>query len=197
MDDGSTDATREVLAGEQVLALPTNAGKGEAVRRGLIEAIGRGARATGYWDADLSTPPEEILRLREALVGERRLVMGARVLLYGRDIRRRAIRHYPGRVFATAAAMTLGAPFYDTQCGAKLLVADAKMGQLLARPFASRWAFDAELIGRVLRQDGAASVEEVPLGSWTESPASKVRPSDAPRGLMDLARIAWRLRTTS
>src|SRR5262245_37712770 len=65
VDDGSTDATAEVL--ERVaaqrpgriraLSLTPNGGKAEAVRRGLREALAAGAEIVGFLDADLSTPP--------------------------------------------------------------------------------------------------------------------------------------------
>src|SRR6266568_1094414 len=129
VDDGSTDDTRRVLEGlaarwprAHVLALPANGGKGEAVRRGMLDGLARGAACVGYLDADLATPADEMLRLRDELLGAAgaSAVLASRVALLGRDIQRNPARHYLGRVFATTASVVLGLPVYDTQCGAKL-----------------------------------------------------------------------------
>src|SRR5204862_482251 len=85
----------------------------------LARALDRGAEVVGYVDADLSTPVAEVARLLDEM--EQRgvaVVMGARVALLGTAIQRRALRHYLGRLFATAASIILGLPVYDTQCGA-------------------------------------------------------------------------------
>ena len=68
VNDGSSDNTQQVLEEIQsklpekiyVLDLEKNCGKGEAVRRGMLEAIKHGAHTTGYFDADLATPIKEI-----------------------------------------------------------------------------------------------------------------------------------------
>ena len=131
VNDGSTDNTANVLreladaAGPcvQVLDLPGNRGKAEAVRQGLVAGLDAGAAFVGYWDADLSTPLEAVARFM-AIFGRRPqvdIVMGARVQLLGRDVQRRLFRHYAGRVFATAASLALGIRvLHDTQCGAKI-----------------------------------------------------------------------------
>jgi dolichyl-phosphate beta-glucosyltransferase len=206
VDDGSTDRTRDrlrALAGRgdgtiDLLALETNRGKGEAVRLGLLRALEGGPDTVGYVDADLSTPTEEILRLRAEL-DERRVavVMGSRVRLLGTRIDRHAGRHYLGRVFATAASLILRLPVYDTQCGAKFFRASETLRQALDRPFRSRWAFDVELIGRLLhgRPPVAASdFLEVPLQRWTDVSGSRLRPVGMLSAAVDLLAVAADLR---
>ena len=117
VDDGSTDATPRLLRRLRdqrrdsitLIRQRTNQGKAESVRRGLREALAQGADIVGYFDADLSTPVDELLRL---LTHFRQLdcdvLLAARVALLGRHIERHAARHYLGRVFATAASLTLG-----------------------------------------------------------------------------------------
>jgi hypothetical protein len=151
----------------------------------------------GYLDADLSTPPAQIEDLYTALGRPGvQVATGARVGMLGYDIERSALRHYLGRVFASAASIILQARVYDTQCGAKLFRANAALSEALAVPFLSRWAFDVELLGRLLI--GTADVPalplnaivEVPLPVWHDVEGSKLRLSGMARTLGDLARVA-------
>jgi hypothetical protein len=106
-----------------VLPLTANGGKADAVRQGVLHAVRTGSSALiGYWDADLSTPLEELQGM--LAVFERqpaaRLVMGSRVRRLGSNIRRRAVRRLLGRIFSALASQILDLPIYDSQCGAKL-----------------------------------------------------------------------------
>jgi glycosyltransferase involved in cell wall biosynthesis len=209
VDDGSTDATRERLdslakaAPERVrvLALAANQGKAEAVRRGVLEALAGEPRYVGYWDADLATPLEAILDFRRLL--ETRpsfeIVMGARVRLLGREIRRNAWRHYLGRVSATAIAFSLRLPLYDTQCGAKLFRNGPELRALFAEPFLARWVFDVELIARRIAQERALGrpptgdvIYEYPVARWVDVAGSKLRAGAYLRAALDLIRIRRR-----
>jgi dolichyl-phosphate beta-glucosyltransferase len=205
VNDGSTDATGALLdrlAAERpgqmrALQLAPNRGKAEAVREGLRDALAAGADIVGFLDADLSTPPAQIDDLGAALARPGvQVAIGARVGLLGYDIDRSAVRHYLGRVFATAASVILRIRVYDTQCGAKLFRAGAALSAALATPFLSRWAFDVEFLGRLLI--GSPGVEplplkaivEVPLPIWHDVEGSKLGLGGMTRTLRDLALVA-------
>jgi dolichyl-phosphate beta-glucosyltransferase len=205
VDDGSNDATPERLAAVerrhpdrvQIERLPSNRGKGEAVRHGLLLALDRGAPIVGYCDADFATPPSEVARLI-ATVDERDVdaVLGSRVALLGTNVHRSTLRHYLGRVFATAASLAIGLTVYDTQCGAKAFRDTPELRAALERPFAARWAFDVELLARLHRGDGrvdglpADRLLELPLHTWRDMPGSKLTAGAAARAALDLVFIA-------
>ena len=201
VDDGSSDGTLAILeqlasehpASIDVLALETNGGKSEAVRRGLLDAAPV-AEIVGYCDADFATPVSEMLRLLERMDdGGVDVVTGARIARLGAAIERRPARHYFGRIFATAASLALGQAVYDTQCGAKLFRSSPALSAAIAEPFHSRWAFDVELLGRLLAN--GASVLEVPLRAWHDVGGSKLKGRDMLRAGLDLLTIARSLRT--
>lgn len=208
VDDGSTDATAAVLArmtahdGIEVFTLDANAGKAEAVRRGLLVAVRGGAGVVGYYDADLATPPAELLGLVATLEGRPELtgVLGSRVARLGSSIERHALRHYLGRSYATLASWALGFTVYDTQCGAKVFRVGETFAAALAEPFRSSWAFDVELLDRLVRGFGGAAplpptaFVEVPLGSWRDVSGSKLRLGSALRALRDLVAMGIRHR---
>lgn len=205
VDDASTDDTFALLtelAGQApgtitVLRLPTNLGKGNAVRAGVTHVLRTTEHALlGYFDADLATPLSELRALKTAMSGRPDTLMafGARVKLLGRRIERRMARHYAGRVFATASSVTLRLPVYDTQCGAKLLT--RKGAEIaFAAPFISRWLFDVEIFARLSRAVGLRAANqrliEVPLETWVDDGDSRLRLIDMLRVPVELGRIAW------
>ena len=210
VDDGSTDGTAALLtqtcarsAGQATwLGLAKNAGKAEAVRQGLVQAIANGAGIVGYLDADLATPPDEVRRLLDVLHArpDVQVLIGARVRLLGNAVERRAVRHYLGRIFATAASLALALDIYDTQCGAKLFRVTPALQDALAEPFHSRWIFDVEFLGRLAGgRPGVAPVPltafaEVPLQVWHDVAGSKVRAGHFLRAAGELADVWLRLR---
>jgi dolichyl-phosphate beta-glucosyltransferase len=206
VNDGSGDNTLDVLqtirSGRedrvQIQDKQENAGKAEAVRTGLQKAIEQGnGTYVGFWDADLSTPLEVIPDFLALLNGNDQLqmVFGSRVRLLGRDVARKASRHYLGRVFASFASITLGLPIYDTQCGAKLFRVTPELASILKEPFLSRWVFDVEILARYIAffQGNVAylrhSIYEFPLPRWYDVDGSKVRPGDFFKAAIDLFRI--------
>jgi dolichyl-phosphate beta-glucosyltransferase len=210
VDDGSVDGTFEILerirtaapSAVTTLRLTANRGKGEAVRAGIVAAIAGNPAVVGFFDADLSTPLRAVDDFLAVLKGrpDVEFVLGSRVLLMGRDVKRLAWRHYLGRIFATGASLALDLPVYDTQCGAKMLRVTAATGTLFATPFRSRWIFDVELIARYLRLPVAPGepsrrerLYELVLPAWHDKPGSKVHWYDFGRAMVELGYV-WRER---
>jgi glycosyltransferase involved in cell wall biosynthesis len=205
VDDGSSDATKVILSAMadrsesiQALILTKNVGKGNAVRAGVLAAIEGGAAMVGFLDADLATPPQEMLRLVDVLRDrpELSVVMGSRVKRLGSHIERRAARHVIGRAFASCASLALGIPVYDSQCGAKVMRLSAATREAFRDPFRSSWSFDARLIMRLMTGSSnvpGLSVEafcEIPLDEWKAVPGSKLRWSNGLRALVDITLVA-------
>ena len=203
VNDGSSDGTSALLQrlvrrhGERVraLELEVNGGKGEAVRRGMLEALALGTPGdiVGFFDADFATPPEELPLLLDAIESKGgKVALGARIARLGAHVERSAVRHYIGRVFATAASTVLSLSVYDTQCGAKLFRDVPALRAALAVPFRSRWAFDVEFIGRLLAGDvnapglSEADFIEVPLRTWRDKRGSKLSSTAMLRAGMDV-----------
>jgi len=181
VDDGSTDKTREVLnqlalrfpKTIEVLAMPKNVGKGEAVRAGFNHAFDRDASQVLFCDADFAVGPHDLLRICNALEEnvECKAVIGSRIALVGSNIQRSTLRHYSGRAFATLVSLI----------------------RAFSQPFLSRWAFDVEVIGRLLRmgQPGNSKnlILELPLLSWVEVPGSKITLISQLRTVFELLKI--------
>jgi len=203
VDDGSADGTLGILnklalqspENIEVLPLPSNVGKGEAVRAGFNYAFERGATQVMFCDADFAVGPQDLLRICNTLDenAECKAVIGSRIAMVGTNIQRSVLRHYSGRAFATLVSLILGQQIYDTQCGAKVFKADNEVKRAFSQPFLSRWAFDVEAIGRLLRMERSKQnnslILEMPLLSWMEVPGSKLSLISQLRTVLELFRI--------
>ncbi|QDT92810.1 dolichyl-phosphate beta-glucosyltransferase [Gimesia algae] len=208
VNDGSSDRTGLILDDLQaavpesfdVLHLSRNQGKAEAVRQGMLQAFQADVDYAGYWDADLATPLDMIPEFTQQLdqVPQLSLVIGARVKLLGRQIERQQLRHYLGRIFATAASTVLQLPIYDTQCGAKLFRVSHESRTLFSTQFLTNWIFDVELLARARQLEKfyqcdslETTVYELPLSRWQDVAGSKVKPHDFLKAFFELCSIYW------
>lgn len=205
VNDGSTDQTQKILEDYakqnsriKVVNLKKNQGKAEAVRTGLQQALNDDFAIVGYIDADLATPVFEVLKLLNYIKSKPiSFIMGLRLVRLGANVRRKKLRHYIGRVFATiASSVILKLRVYDTQCGAKFFKNLPEIQKALEKPFATRWIFDVELIGRVntLRPQSVSPSSyfyEFPLNAWNEIEGSKIKLKDFLKTPYEMFRV-WR-----
>jgi glycosyltransferase involved in cell wall biosynthesis len=81
VNDGSADRTAEQAAGAgaTVLSLPSNGGKGVAVRAGLAQALESEATHVAFLDADGQHDPSDLPRLLAAAAAGEDFVIGSRM----------------------------------------------------------------------------------------------------------------------
>ena len=201
VDDGSTDGTIGQLRstadaiGASVVSMATNAGKGEAVRRGLLYGLEKAnPKIIGFIDADGAFSADEPRRLVEKLTEINSSdpsvcsIWGSRAMLIGRRITRDPKRHYLGRVLATRVFAGVHDAPYDSQCGLKLFISSDELMEILAEPFVTRWLFDVEIFARLRGHGLRYRIWEEPVLEWRETNGSKVT-------TREMVRIFWESRT--
>jgi glycosyltransferase involved in cell wall biosynthesis len=189
VDDGSTDATPEVLRslpGVVAVRHPRNRGKGAAVRTGL-------ARATGdivlVQDADLELDPADIPRLLAPLLeGRAQAVYGSRNL-EGKDPGRTLLFYLGGRLVTAAANLLYGLSLTDEVCGYKALLRRVAIALPLRE---ERFAWEEELTAALARR--GIAITEVPVRARSRSmkEGKKLRRRDGLLALWVLLRQRFR-----
>ena len=197
VDDGSSDGTADLVraraGGRMNLQLgqnPGNMGKGVAVRRGMTMARGQYRL---FFDADGSTPIEEVEKFYPAFAAGADVCIGSRALPESQLVVPQPWhRVLMGRVFNGMVSTLVVGGFRDTQCGFKGF--SARAAELIfPRQQLHGFGFDVELL--YIAKTQRLTVKEIPV-VWIASPASRVRAfRDARRMFVDLLRIrrhAWR-----
>lgn len=185
VNDGSADETSQRcksfgLTHATVLDLPSNQGKANALRQGILlaSANSKDNQLISIIDADGAFDKEEVIRIIELAAVKLNNMYDAlftsRVKLAGREISRNPVRHMIGRaisaLFATAG---LRLP-YDTQSGLKVFKMSSGLAEAFQEPFETRWFMEIELIIRMMNNQHRLCIWEEPLLFWNETKGSKV-----------------------
>lgn len=195
VDDGSTDRTRELIASfgnprVRVVAYDQNRGKGFAVKKGTLSAMGQ---YRFFTDADL---PYDLSGFLEAMhffhTGPCDVVVGARDHPDSTDrAGQTLVRRTASKAFSALVRLMLNVNIKDTQCGFKGFTAEAAE-KLFSLSAIKGYAFDVELLS--LAQALDLKVCQVPV-SLVERNHSKVRMSlDAPMMFWDVLKLCFRRR---
>lgn len=182
-NDGSKDDTVRIIQSiintkpEECFLLDyeKNQGKANVIFKAVnhINALNK-YEFIGYFDADFSTPVEEVIRLvKEAETSGSEFVFGSRVLLLNSGIKRKTYRHYIGRIILTIINRKFSLGIYDTQCGAKLF-SKKMINEAFDKPFYTSWLFDVEIFVRLQKKELLYLGKEVPIYNWTDVEGSKL-----------------------
>ena len=195
VDDGSTDGTRQVMdsAAERsrsvrLEALPQNRGKGRALAEGVAAATGAEILVT---DADLSTPIEELDKLRAELGKGAGVAIASRALRGSRvEVSQPIYRVLMGKAFNLLVQAVLLPGIWDTQCGFKLFRADVAH-DVFAALTTDGFGYDPEVLYRAKKR--GVKIAEVPV-VWRNSAPTKVNPI---KSSLDMFRHVLRIRFTA
>jgi dolichyl-phosphate beta-glucosyltransferase len=190
-DDGSRDQTAQLVeelgfANLRLLRAERNAGKGNAVHRGMLAARGRYILFT---DADNSTPIEEISKLLHKVQYEGYdIAVGSRAADGAAEGHKSWVRHLLSGGLRWLVRVLFRIGVRDTQCGFKLYTREAAHRLHRAQTIMG-FSFDLEIL--YLAAKLGYRVAEVPV-SWVDAPGSKVdMRKEVKRFLRDLFRIKW------
>ena len=191
-DDGSEDDTAEIVRefgkthpGFVVRTFP-HRGKGGAVKRGMIEAVGA---YRFLCDADLSMPIGLLDRLLPPSAPAVDIVIGSREAEGANRVGEPRGRWLMGRVFNSFTRLLAAPGIRDTQCGFKVFRGEAA-DNLFRSQTLDGFAFDAEIL--FLARKRGFTIAEVGI-DWYYRSESKVRPfRDGWRTLRDLVLIRRR-----
>ena len=181
IDDGSSDETSEVAtrAGAEVLRVPENRGKGNALRLAFETLFGRGAEAVITLDADGQHIPTEMAKLIETWRTSRAdLVLGTRDHLYA-DMS--PLRRFANTLSSRIISAVAGRTMLDIQTGFRLYTKE--LIDAVGFPEA-RFEAESAVVVRALLRDFQLATVSIELAVVDGRQSSHYRP------LVDSGRIA-------
>ena len=189
VENGSSDRTLELareFASRQpnlVVLREERAGKGNAVRRGVLEANGE---YRFICDADLSMPIEELTKFMPPVLTGFDVAIASREAPGAVRYNEPPYRHWGGRAINLIIRMLILPGLNDTQCGFKCFRAEAAQ-KLFGQQTLGGWSFDIEIL--YLARKKYMNIREVPI-HWYFGADSKVNAvRDALRMIGDIFRI--------
>ena len=159
------------------------AGKGNAVRRGVLEARGE---YRFICDADLSMPIDDLEKFLPPVLDGFDVVIASREAPGAVRYNEPSYRHWGGRAINLIIRLLILPGLNDTQCGFKCFRAEAAE-KIFHQQTLGGWSFDIELL--YLARRNHMSMKEIPV-HWYFDAGSKVNAvRDALRMIGDIFRI--------
>jgi len=189
VDDGSRDRTTAIVE-EAMASFPElrllreqHRGKGHAVRKGMLAAVGQYVM---FCDADFSMPVEEVVKFPKSLADSYQIAIASREVKGARRIGEPWYRHLMGRVFNLLVRLLAVPGLQDTQCGFKCFTLEAAR-EIFGMQVIDGFGFDVEVL-YIARKLGIP-ITEVPI-NWYYSSSSRVDPiKDTARMFSDVLQV--------
>ena len=185
VDDGSKDNTISVLTNYhskvRVISLGKNLGKGAAVRKGMLSAIGE---IRLFSDADFSTPVYELEKLLNHIHSGADICIGSRAMDRSMVKEHQPFyREFMGKTYNKIVQLLVFKGITDTQCGFKAFTRHA-VEKIFSIAKINGFSFDVEIL--FLAKNLGLKVEQVPV-EWYNDERSTVHP------VKDSAMMIWEL----
>jgi cellulose synthase (UDP-forming) len=176
-DDGSSDNTLRIAEEfkqqwpqVRTLTVARNQGKGAAVRRGMLAALGN---YVVFSDADGATPISEVEKILPLLRASCDVVLGSRAMPDSSIVTKQPLsRRIMGKAFRRIVHRLALTEVHDTQCGFKAFRAPAAR-HIFAQLRTERFAFDVETV--LLTEALGYEMAEVGV-VWADQPGGTVSP---------------------
>ena len=189
VENGSSDLTFEVAKEYAQTHASVNVlkeeqrGKGNAVRRGMLEAKGE---YRFICDADLSMPIEEVAKFLPPQLTNFDIAIGSREAPGAVRYNEPSYRHFGGRAINLLIRLFILSGFQDTQCGFKCFRAEVAE-DLFRQQTLTGWSFDIEILYLARRKN--LRIVEIPIDwyFYADSKVNAVR--DALKMISDIFRI--------
>lgn len=182
-NDGSTDKTREVIddickktKNCEAIHFEINEGKSITIYKAiqLLNAQNH-FDYIGYFDADFSTPAQELLKMIGVIEQEQpSFIFASRIKKLNAKIVRKVHRHFIGRTILSLINFKHHLDIYDTQCGCKIFSKEM-IKEGFKEPFLTTWLFDVEVFVRLKNKNLLSKGTEFPITEWRDVEGSKLK----------------------
>jgi glycosyltransferase involved in cell wall biosynthesis len=194
VNDGSQDSTAAIVTkmvsrikNLKLLDLKENVGKGGAVQRGMLHALGA---VRLFTDADNATSIDHFKKMIPFFKRGYSVIIGSRTMEGAvLDPPEAFHRQIIGRILNMFVQTLVLPGVWDTQCGFKAFTADAAK-QIFSYTRIPGWGFDVEILA--LAKELGYRIKEIPV-HWINGDNSTVRFSAGPKFLLDILKIRWQL----
>ncbi len=195
VDDGSTDNTVQIVQKWselyngviKIIPFSQNRGKGSVVKDAMLNHTKGNIRC--FYDADASTPIEEVQKLIDTINNGYDIAIASRALPESIiEIPQPFYRQTMGKIYNLILHFFFLTHFKDTQCGCKCFN-EKSVSIVFPRQTLNRFSFDAEIL--FIAEQHNLKIKEVPT-RWRNRKESRVHPiKDSSKMFCDLFKIRW------
>lgn len=189
VENGSTDSTYQMASEYQkhfswlTVLHEDKAGKGNAIRRGMLEAHGKYRM---FADIDFAMPVEEVSKFIPPQLKEFDVAIASRTAKGSIQQNKAAIRSLSSKVFNLFVQLLAVKGIQDTQCGFKCFTA-AAAEKIFSVQTIDGWAFDVEVL--YIAKRFHMKIVEVPVTIFYDENSKVKLWSAVPKMMLDILKI--------